>query len=279
MQTAKVVTHSQDVCSDAPCVGRRLTLVAHDDRFLIDAPYGEQRQYVVDRRTMGRQRLPIGSWEVVLDDGWACLVNAGDEDKEVIVLETMLLRQLYKSDTGEQYVIEGKDGKTATWSLTSKMQKIQDVTVKFKTGVLGTWTEVSCSWLVWPRYCGARYLWSCNSLCKSSKWVYNSALSWAQYLAPLVVHAGDHVFPSKCADVGDVEPTDPVVGVLSQPSLTTFSTVALLARWASCSPRAGGLREPANEAAKCLLDGLFRSSCQAKPLVIPVRSDNAWKVS
>ena len=263
-------------------------LVPNAARLVLEyGPDHEGRQQLLDVVTLSRCALLGGPWTLVVEDGWAILV---DDAGSTLFPEDLLHRQLASAPDGELWVIETikADGLERRWSLHSEMTKSESILVGFVAGPTRATHTLSCSMLAWPRAGGCRCFWKVNALYtllgmrtfkkQPSKWWYEvkaSSLAFVESVGAI----GGHILEGTGAH--DNKNTDlPTDRFTTYPTVSTFALIALLSRWAWSVPKQGGLRDrQARKAAACVLRGLIASACAGQRKAFPLRFVETWSSS
>lgn len=261
-------------------------LVPYQGHIFVSKPFGDQQQFLVHSLTLEKTPLPTpGDWSLTFDSsGFAALVDVDDEQRDVILVEDFVRRQLWRTLDGELVVLEkapGLDG-GRPWSLSARMQDSVAVSLRFPAGALRHDVSWQAVFLRWPRE-GMHYWWSLTAayhLLKlacfkgvASKWVYEGCKAWESYLKSCIGNDGSHIIQSRLSASGGRS----VVGLIPSPCLdfpatSTLGVLLLLVRWSSCNPRKGGLRDrDSAAAAKALLEGIVLSVANVKGFDIELR--------
>ena len=249
-------------------------MVSYVDRLILERIENGDT-FLTDKLCLKKQKLPPGRWELILDnDGWAALQKMGGDDDaeaEVLLVEDILLRTVWKRDDGSLWVVEN-GGKQ--WSLTQKLQEHEPAVVSFKVGVLRSVIQFPVWLLTWPRAGGRRYLWELPAFYhamkltsysgKASKWTYAKFEKWDMQTASML--NGFHLFRSR---LSMLVMKDEVEKFLPAPCCTTSGMLLVLLKWACATIPSGGLRQ-GRDSAECLLRGLLLAAVASQPLVLRV---------
>ena len=66
----------------------------HTDRCVVNPPFGQATQFVVDRVLLTKKALPHGVWSFEYVDGFAAVVDISCEDGKSFLLEDLFPQQL-----------------------------------------------------------------------------------------------------------------------------------------------------------------------------------------
>lgn len=248
-----------------------LEVVPHQGLVAIDKPAGEARQYLVHCVTLERVPLDLGGdWFIEGDNGgWAAIADANDHCDPVVVQDLLARVLCVNPADGEQFVRRHQQQRgVRVWSLTQRMLQHQEVCVTVKLGPSWVKHKVGACMLQWPR-CETRWFWSASSLyaalgltcyaTQPSKWFYN-VVSGVQKNLAAIGFAGQHVLRSRLSSSGGDDDERATRG-LPYGAFSTIALVAALNRWASVTPRRGGLRgETCSAAALWLLKSFARGA-------------------
>ena len=272
-----------------PCLSKRcLAMVPHVGRFSLQKERGAD--YIYDEFLLHKQKLPEGVWELEELSGFYALVDTREDSGRCILVEDLMTKTLWKDEASSELLESVKldDGSLKWNNLTSLMARSRCVEAVFVTGPLHQKISFEGWQVYWPRGSGSRYLWSLPAMYKllglstysgqASKWAFDNHDRWCKRIS-LLGGSGRHLFRTRLCSRQMSCNTDPLEGVLPQPSVTTIGLLTLLSSWAFASTQSGGLRtENRRAAAKEILTGIIRSAAQWQPFKVAITVDNSWKI-
>ena len=261
----------------------QLQLATEEGRVYIEQGRARPQAYLVHGLMYIRVPLPAGGpYFFVWDQaGFGAVADASGMHEPIMVSEAFP-KILWCADDGELFMETKATGEVI--SLSNQAQRHEAVTIDVRMLPLGTAGSFSAYKLAWPR-AGCFFFWHGQSLYTvlsfktykgvSSLWVFENKATWRKFYVEFFndeTHFVDS-FRTDCSH--RVQAALP----LSLPtcSLSTAGVLALLTRWTTPSPKAGGLRKlDDRRVAKILLDAFARIAGGEAPLKIPLRLNTDW---
>ena len=255
---------------------------------LIDHGFGQARAQLLNSWTFERAQLPVGTWTVVDDDGWAA-ASCSNPGTKPILAEDVFKKIVGKREGGDGYIVvdTSKAGRATTFDLSSWLQRFDEVDLELKLDVVGADLGFKAAQLFAPRQ-GMRIWWCGVSIYKAlrfttykkvpSTWASRSFSAWRKATAQLGFEPSHALASRVILSAGAAQAVADPDRFLPCFALPTLGFLLCLSVWCSDDPGNHGLRsEDRRDSCTLVLRNLCLAAAAAKPAWMLGLRTLAWR--